>query len=233
MVFDTIKIARDYQADVRREWAEIRGKRQAKADDERRKFEKSWYERLRATALYAINYVNGEFGEPNSADYKDLLLSAVQGESDRVKKWIFKFGKVDGAVDCRSPLDRKTALMLAAQNKDDASVSHLVNANASTTIADCFGRTALHYACAAGDPECAEILLIGGAQVDAQDDQGRTPLMDAASGQATSVWMCSASMAPALTCVTAPVGGRPFILQPLPVGSALTAYCTEDMCDSG
>ena len=182
MVFDTIKIARDYQTDVRREWAEIRGKRQAKADDERRKFEKSWYERLKATALYAINYVNGEFGEPNSADYKDLLLSAVQGESDRVKKWIFKFGKVDGAVDCRSPLDRKTALMLAAQNKDDASVSHLVNANASTTIADCFGRTALHYACAAGDPECAEILLIGGAQVDAQDDQGRTPLMDAASG---------------------------------------------------
>ena len=181
-MFDTIKIARDYQSDVRREWDEIRGKREAKEQEERRKYEKTWAEWFRGTAQYVMNYVNGEFGEPTSADYKDLLLCAVLGANDRLKKWTYKFGKVEGAVDCRSPLDRKTALMLAAHNRDDEAVTILINANATPTIADCFGKTALHYACASQDPECSELILTAGAEVDARDNEGKTPLMEAAQG---------------------------------------------------
>ncbi|MFJ3717946.1 ankyrin repeat domain-containing protein [Streptomyces sp. NPDC090057] len=54
------------------------------------------------------------------------------------------------------------------------------------TDGDRLGRTAVHYAAAAGDADALRRLLAGGAAAEAADDEGWTPLHFAAQAQAQS-----------------------------------------------
>ena len=55
-------------------------------------------------------------------------------------------------------------------------VELLLSFNAKVNATTLIGWTALHDASAEGQPECATILIDSGATVDAENDDGNTPL---------------------------------------------------------
>ncbi|KAJ8681018.1 hypothetical protein QAD02_016805 [Eretmocerus hayati] len=95
---------------------------------------------------------------------------------------------VSGLLECgyRS-LDAKnqlgqTAVHLAAIDGADEILSKLIQSNASVNCRDTAGYTPLHYACQSNLPNTAQILIVGGANIQARHTEtGMVPLHEAAS----------------------------------------------------
>ncbi|CAG0910806.1 unnamed protein product, partial [Cyprideis torosa] len=78
------------------------------------------------------------------------------------------------------PLEGKTALMeAAAEGHYPAALWLLREFGADVNAQDFESHTPLHYACLAGRPIIASLLLREGALVEARDNGGRTPLFAA------------------------------------------------------
>lgn len=88
-------------------------------------------------------------------------------------------------LDHGAPIDRwegefrSTALMDAISFQHDDAVELLLLRGANPSQPDSKGRTALHYAAAAGEPRYVEWMLMRGANVHAVDELERTALMEA------------------------------------------------------
>jgi ankyrin repeat protein len=78
---------------------------------------------------------------------------------------------IDGGALYRDRLDHRSRALSPQKNQHGDR-----SGNDDTT-----GNTVLMYAAASGNPECVEMLLRAGAEVDARDSFGRTPLMFAAT----------------------------------------------------
>jgi hypothetical protein len=110
-----------------------------------------------------------------------LILAAARGALPFVRKLIADGVPVDATNDVNH-----TALMAAAWNSHTAIVTFLLSIGADVHRRNAHGHTPLH--CSVATPsakpelqrECAEFLLDQGAEVDALDHDGGTPLMDAA-----------------------------------------------------
>ena len=112
-----------------------------------------------------------------NAGYSPLLRVAEQGKMDRVDLLV-DYG---ARVNQRCP-DGETALMKII--KRDASrfmVRRMINAGASVRVRDNQGRSPLHLAASKEREDIARILIDRRAEVDAADDSGITPLMEAAA----------------------------------------------------
>lgn len=81
------------------------------------------------------------------------------------------------------------ALIAAASGHEDraAIVKRLLKAKAEVGASDRLGRSALHAAALHGHGDCADVLVAAGAQVNARDSHGVTPLMEAARAGANRV----------------------------------------------
>ncbi|MFS8063536.1 MAG: ankyrin repeat domain-containing protein [Luteimonas sp.] len=82
------------------------------------------------------------------------------------------------------PAGATPALLAAAGSEEDdaAGVQLLLKHKAKVDARDAKGRSALHEAALAGNPEAMGALLAAGADVQARDAAGRTALLDAARG---------------------------------------------------
>lgn len=83
-------------------------------------------------------------------------------------------------VNSRNSHDQ-TALMCAVTDHNLLVLAHLLSAGADPLLRDVIQRTALHHAAIAGNDAAAELLVAAGAEVDAVDNDGRTPLWHAAA----------------------------------------------------
>ena len=80
----------------------------------------------------------------------------------------------------------RTSLMVAASGGSVQRVRELLAAGAPLACVDDSKRTALHFACAAGDKRCVEMLLeadVAGVTINAQTRAGTTPLLTASSAR--------------------------------------------------
>src|SRR3546814_2613536 len=80
-----------------------------------------------------------------------------------------------------APVDGLPALLAASAGDDDAAgVGLLLRHKAKVDARDLNDRSALLLACQAGNPEIVAALLAAGADCNARDDAGMTPLLEAA-----------------------------------------------------
>src|SRR3546814_2368298 len=80
-----------------------------------------------------------------------------------------------------APVDGQPALLAASAGDDDAAgVGLLLRHKAKVDARDLNDRSALLLACQAGNPEIVAALLAAGADCNARDDAGMTPLLEAA-----------------------------------------------------
>ncbi|KAJ5088344.1 hypothetical protein N7456_011960 [Penicillium angulare] len=89
-----------------------------------------------------------------------------------------------GADLCARDYQGRTPLHFAADAGQSNSLGTLIEIYSEKSInIDCLtlkGRSALHYACRSGEPECVRLLLHAGANVNILDERKRTPLHAAA-----------------------------------------------------
>jgi len=106
-----------------------------------------------------------------------LILEAQSGNLGAVKELLA--AGVDPDVTDRYGF---TALMMASLWSRATVAKFLLGIGASTETREYFfGCTALTFACLSGTAEVVELLLKSGAEVNATDRMGRTPLMAASS----------------------------------------------------
>jgi ankyrin repeat protein len=88
-------------------------------------------------------------------------------------------------INSRDSSSGKTDLIESVIYKKTEVVRLLVSRKADLNITAVYNNyTALMWACAAGNPEIAKILVTGGADVDILSDSGKTALsIDTANGQ--------------------------------------------------
>ena len=80
----------------------------------------------------------------------------------------------------------RTSLMVAASESNVQRVRELLAAGAPLACVDSSKRTALHFACSAGDKRCVAMLLeadVAGVTINAQTQTGATPLLTASSAR--------------------------------------------------
>ena len=83
-------------------------------------------------------------------------------------------------VNCRETRDRRTPLMLAAENGFVQCVELLLDKGADVNVTNIYGYTPLIYAAKKGSRECVKLLLDKGADVNVGDNHWYTPLIYAA-----------------------------------------------------
>lgn len=111
----------------------------------------------------------------------DLIFMAARGEHGAVIKLLSDGVPVDATNEVKH-----TALKAAASNGQFETIRLLINRGADVRHRNAHGFTALH--CAVGNPaydqqrqsKCVQLLLECGAEVNAVDNSGGTPLMGAA-----------------------------------------------------
>ena len=103
------------------------------------------------------------------------MLSASSGHLDAVS-YLLDSGANIGAQN----LDRNTALHMACLNCHDAMVALLLSKNAPLESVNIGKSTPLLVAVAEGDMDSTLVLLDAGADINASDHRGHTPLMRAA-----------------------------------------------------
>lgn len=113
---------------------------------------------------------------PVGADGDPLLVRAIREDAPRVVEKLLKSARIDINQTSRQG---ETALMLAAYKGRRNWVEQLL-ARGATVQHD--GWTALHYACAQGYLDIAQLLVAKGALVDSRAPNGTTPMMMAARG---------------------------------------------------
>eukprot|EP00192_Tetraselmis_astigmatica_P010345 CAMPEP_0117659986 /NCGR_PEP_ID=MMETSP0804-20121206/6723_1 /TAXON_ID=1074897 /ORGANISM="Tetraselmis astigmatica, Strain CCMP880" /LENGTH=956 /DNA_ID=CAMNT_0005466677 /DNA_START=184 /DNA_END=3056 /DNA_ORIENTATION=- len=105
---------------------------------------------------------------------KKLFTAASTNHVTGISKLLAKQG-----VDVNAQLEfGRTALFGACYAGHIDAVKALIEGGADVKLRDNHGVTALHYACLLGSaPECIEELMAAGADGDAADDNGTTPLL--------------------------------------------------------
>lgn len=68
-------------------------------------------------------------------------------------------------------------ILEAAESEDIKKLKSLIDKNADLDVKGEYGWTALHWACRAGDIESVKLLIDAGANINARDDNQRTPLL--------------------------------------------------------
>ncbi len=122
---------------------------------------------------------------PNAIDPRSgesALILALREGSNRVVDTLLAEPSID--LEINAP-NTNTALMMAAFKHNKPAVIAMLWKGAKVNRP---GWTALHYAAASGDDDIARILLLHGAQIDAEAPARFTPLMIAArEGQESTV----------------------------------------------
>ncbi len=115
----------------------------------------------------------------SSLPYSALMWAAYNGDTEIAQLLIVAGADLDLADEYQ-----RTALIHAVQHGHEAIVQLLVDADANLNIAEIGevfnGYTALHWAILMRHPKIANILVNAGADLEARDAQGATPLMLAA-----------------------------------------------------
>ena len=126
--------------------------------------------------LFCVEMLIDRGADPNLADRwgNTALLEAVNHKHDAISALLRQHGAK--MIDQESS---SQALLSAAGQGDVAAVRRLLDNGAKATAADYDKRTALHLACSEGLQEVAEILIGRGADVNAEDRWGGTPLAEA------------------------------------------------------
>jgi ankyrin repeat protein len=109
---------------------------------------------------------------PNS---KAVVDGAKAGSAGAVRAGLI----AGGSPNARDSHD-KPVLAIAASNRDEATMTLLLQSGANVNLAGGDGRTALHEAAQRGDADAIALLLRHGADTNVMDREGRTPLSLAA-----------------------------------------------------
>ncbi len=104
-----------------------------------------------------------------------LLVAAFNGDTLAARRLL-----LGGKSPNLSDNDNRTALMWAVIAGRLETASEIVGFKPRLEAADVLGNTALFYAADRGEPELIDLLVKGGAPVDAENRQGATPLIAAA-----------------------------------------------------
>lgn len=119
--------------------------------------------------------------EARNENGQTALHVALLGRS-RSHRAVFRLLMECGAdIEARDKY-RRTALHLAASQKDGELVQALLDKNASHKARDCWGCTPLHAAAASKAENAIVRLLVSGADIEARDSTGTTPLIRATCG---------------------------------------------------
>lgn len=118
-----------------------------------------------------------------------IIVAARSGEVERVQNLLAVAEDIDLNATNASG---RTALMLAALQKNEAMLTTLLEAGANPNLQDTRGSTALLMTADSGE-QVVGLLIQAGADVNIQDKEGRTPLIVAARRDAEAVKMLLAA----------------------------------------
>ena len=141
----------------------------------------------------------------------DVVRLLIDGGADihhDVSGALYDSSNVREYLEGRGPCTNMTLIMEAAQNNQVDVIETLVAEGCSVNEPDRYtGKTALHLAAANGSVPCARVLLGAGAELDAQDTRGNTPLMMSVFGgylEMTSMLVSLGSSVNTRCCLTRP-----------------------------
>ncbi len=131
-------------------------------------------------AARAALQAGADVNRPNAAGYPPLLKAAAWGAPEMIKLLLASGANVNSTDE-----DGNTALMLAIKYDNEAAVPLLLRAKADVHKRNNYQQTALHLAAQGYPwglrpekaPEIIRQLLRAGADANAQDENGHTPLM--------------------------------------------------------
>lgn len=112
----------------------------------------------------------------NSTDNPFRSPVLLFAKEEKMTKLLLEYGADPRATGEQQNM---SALMEAARNGSVEQAEVLVKASAQVNFKDNYGRTALHYSVGNQNPKFAVYLISKGAFIDAQDYEGKTPLMRA------------------------------------------------------
>jgi len=128
---------------------------------------------------YARTMRHMKLGRPLDQSQKAaLLLGAIYLDQSAVVERALKLGADVNGTTSRDPLKR-TSVLIAVQSGHSAYLKRLAKANASLSVADAAGDSALHYAARGGNVAVIKAMLAK-IPVDVRNAAGETPLFDAA-----------------------------------------------------
>ena len=105
--------------------------------------------------------------------YTAMMLAALNDRNETVDMLLGRGAN----IDAQAPKDGDTALIWAARDGKMAALHELIRHHASLDLADNSGMTALHEAIRHCRMDPAQALLAAGANVNARNKNGTTPLM--------------------------------------------------------
>ncbi|MFT9820949.1 ankyrin repeat domain-containing protein [Lysinibacillus sp. NPDC056185] len=106
----------------------------------------------------------------NKFDDTQLYVLLNESNYEKINAFLQKYGL--DSVD----RDGRTFLMTAIVEGKDDIVNYLVNIGCNVNIKDASGLTALHFAAIYDRYNIVKVLIIRGAEIDAIDNLGNTPL---------------------------------------------------------